>query len=66
MTNTETKKPLNAPTHIAYYVREGKETKFWNRIGVAFAHKDGKGFNIQIDSVPFDGKITLRSMSEEQ
>ena len=50
-----------APTHVAFHVRDTKDGKgFWTRIGSAWAHKDGKGFNVQIDVVPLDGRITLR------
>jgi hypothetical protein len=54
------------PTHIAYQVksREGK-TAIWTRIGSAWAHGDGSGYNIQLDAVPIDGKITLRVPSEK-
>lgn len=56
-----------APTHYAYQVREGKNDKsFWTRIGAAWQHKDGKGFNIQLQSVPLDGSIQLRLASEEK
>ncbi len=55
----------NAPTHIAYRVNKGGEKSYWSRIGVAFAHKDGKGFNVILESLPIDGKITLREVSEE-
>ncbi len=55
----------NAPTHIAYHVRDTGDGKgFWTRIGSAWTHKDGKGFNIQIDVVPLDGRITLRVAGE--
>ena len=54
------------PTHIAYHVREkaGAES-FWTRIGSAWAHADGNGFNIQIETVPLDGRITLRVPTEK-
>ena len=72
MTDTEqqdaTKKNpgSNAPTHIAYHVRDAKDGKgTWTRIGSAWSHKDGKGFNIQIDTVPLDGRITLRSADDK-
>lgn len=53
------------PTHVAYHLRErdGKKA-FWTRIGVAWAHGDGNGFNIQIDCLLIDGRITLRVASE--
>jgi hypothetical protein len=53
------------PSHIAYQVREGAEgTSHFNRIGSAFAHKDGQGFNLQLDSVPVDGRVTLRTAKD--
>jgi len=33
---------------------------------VAWAHKDGKGFNIQLECVPLDGKIALRVNTEKK
>lgn len=55
-----------APTHIAYHVRDREGGKgFWTRIGSAWPHADGKGFNIQIDTVPLDGRITLRIADEK-
>lgn len=56
------------PSHFAYQVREGKDggKGFWTRIGAAWPHSDGKGFNIQLDSIPLDGKITLRLPSEKE
>jgi len=48
----------------AYTVREfdtadGKKGRAWTRIGVAFPHKDGTGFNIEVHSFPLDGRIVL-------
>lgn len=50
-----------SPSHIAHHVRDrdGKEA-FWTRIGAAWPHADGKGFNIQLDVAPLDGRVTLR------
>jgi hypothetical protein len=55
------------PTHIAYQVRDGKDDKgFWTRIGAAWPHNDSKGFNIQFDSIPLDGRVVLRVASEKK
>ena len=48
----------------AYAVREfdtadGKKARAWTRIGVAFPHKDGTGFNVEVHSFPLDGRIVL-------
>ncbi len=59
-TNTET--TAKKPAFVAYSVRErdGKKAKF-TEIGVAFPHRDGKGFDILYDAVPLSGRITLRA-----
>jgi hypothetical protein len=54
------------PSHLAYAVRDANGKSFWTRIGVAWAHKDGQGFNVQIECVPLDGRITLRVASEKK
>lgn len=55
------------PTHIAYQVRDREGGKaFWTRIGAAWQHGDGKGFNIQLECVPLDGRVSLRVVSEKK
>ena len=51
-------------THKAYSVikREGQDD-FWLNLGLAFPHKDGKGFNIMLQALPLDGKIVCREPS---
>jgi hypothetical protein len=55
------------PTHRAYSVikREGQDD-FWLNLGLAFPHKDGKGFNIMLQAIPFDRKIVLREASDDK
>ena len=51
----------------AYHVRDGKGDKgFFTRVGAAWQHKDGKGFNIAIEPAPLDGRITLRVRTEKK
>jgi len=67
MTNTNEKPAASkTPSHIAYSVREVTHRSFWTRIGSAWAHSDGNGFNIQIEAVPLDGRITLRVAAEKK
>jgi hypothetical protein len=55
----------NPPSHYAYHVNEGQDGKsYFNRVGAAFPHKDGQGFNVVLDSVPVDGLVTLRTPQE--
>jgi hypothetical protein len=65
--STETKTVTSrTPNHFAYNVRnrEGGDN-YWIRIGSAWAHADGKGFNIQLETVPLDGQVTLRVATEK-
>lgn len=67
-TDNSTSTTSKSPTHVAYHVREGKSNDkgFWTRIGAAWAHKDGKGFNIQLEVAPLDGRINLRVVSDNK
>ncbi len=54
------------PSHVAYQVRDTESGEgFWTRIGSAWPHQDGQGFNIQLDCVPLSGRITLRVKSDK-
>ena len=67
MSTNDTATPSKAPTHIAYQVREREnQDSIWTRIGAAWQHKDGKGFNIVIEAAPLDGRITLRVRTEKK
>jgi hypothetical protein len=50
---------------IAYNVRDAGEKSYWDRIGAAFAHKSGRGFDVVLDSLPLSGRITLVVPSEK-
>jgi len=59
----------NKPNATAYTVREftttgdeGKAEKgsMWTKVGSAWLHKDGKGFNVQLDAVPVNGRLVVR------
>jgi hypothetical protein len=55
------------PTHIAYQVRDREGQKgIWTRVGSAWPHADGKGFNVQLDAVPLDGRISLRVVADKK
>ncbi|MEW8372664.1 MAG: hypothetical protein AB2722_02045 [Candidatus Thiodiazotropha sp.] len=61
--NTYSKKP----DFVAYTVQQSRDGKgYWNRIGAAWEHRDGKGMEIDLSSLPVDGRLTLREMREER
>jgi hypothetical protein len=68
MTDSTNNQPAapKTPTHIAYHIRDREGSKgFWTRIGGAWAHKDGNGFDIKLETAPIDGRITLRVPSKK-
>ena len=61
------RQPPPAPTHRVYTVikREGQDD-YWLNIGLAFPHKDRKGFNVVLQALPLDGKIVCREITNEE
>mgnify|MGYP003627031321 CR=1 FL=1 len=58
-------KDTKRPSHLAYQVSDrGEGDAYFNRIGAAWPHKDQQGYNIQLESTPVDGRITLRTPQE--
>ena len=53
-----------APTYLNVFTVEeyessGKTQKKWTRIGAAFPHKEGEGFNIELKAFPMDGRLVV-------
>jgi len=57
------------PTHKVFVVEERGEGNdadaFWTRVGSAWAHKDGKGFNVVLSALPVNGRLVLRTFTED-
>ena len=55
------------PDFVAYQVQETQDGKgIWNRIGAAWRHKDGHGVELTLNSLPVNGRVTLREQREER
>ncbi len=57
------------PSHRVYTVikkHEKDENPFWLNIGSAWEHADEKGFNIQLQASPLDGRLVLRELKEDE
>jgi hypothetical protein len=68
---TTASKQTNPATRLdAFAVREyenaGETKAEWLKIGTAFPHADGKGFNVVLHAVPVDGKLVLRTYEPKQ
>ena len=68
MSNDTNPTASKAPTHIAYAVRDGRNggKGYWTRIGAQWPHKDGKGFDLQLECVPLDGRVSIRIAAEKK
>jgi hypothetical protein len=54
-TNQQSQKPY------AVYVVEGEGDKaYWTKIGAAWSHQDGKGFNLTLSALPLNGRLVVR------
>ncbi|MEE4212420.1 MAG: hypothetical protein V2I43_24515 [Parvularcula sp.] len=66
MSDTENA-PSNRPTHRMFHVVGEAEKANWTRIGAAWPHKDGKGFNLDLEYVPQKpGRIVLREETDKE
>ena len=56
------------PVFLAYAVQKGEESKdaSWCKIGAVFAHRDGKGYTVQLQALPVSASIVLREPKEEK
>ncbi len=55
------------PYMLGYTVRpmgDGPKSH-WSKVAVAWAHKDGQGFNVQMDAMPVDGRLVLRAVNDD-
>ncbi|WP_282078728.1 hypothetical protein [Epibacterium ulvae] len=56
------------PYMLGYTVRpmgDGQKSH-WSKVAVAWAHKDGQGFNVQMDALPVDGRLVLRAVNDDE
>ena len=57
----------STPAFAVYTVIEReKQDPFWLRIGAAWEHKDGHGYNVTLDALPHNGRLVLRLPKVEE
>jgi hypothetical protein len=64
------------PTHLnVFTVQEydaptkeepGKKARSWTKVGIAFPHKEGPGFNIQLKALPVNGQLVALPADEPE
>ncbi len=61
----QTNQHTNAPDFLAWHVIDKGEKSFWNKVGAAWKHKDDKGFTLQLEVVPINGRIVMRQPMDD-
>jgi hypothetical protein len=49
------------PTHTVYVVEGEGDSTFCTKIGAAWAHEDGEGYNITLTALPMNGRLVVRT-----
>ncbi|WP_316199182.1 hypothetical protein [Bradyrhizobium sp. SZCCHNS2002] len=49
------------PTHTVYVVEGEGDSTYWTKIGAAWAHDDGEGYNISLTALPLNGRLVVRT-----
>lgn len=52
------------PSHEAFVVTGEGESAFWTKLGAAWPHDDGKGYNLELVGLPLTGKLVIREPKE--
>lgn len=60
MSDTNTNRTANAPSHRLFNVAGDGDNARWTDIGVAWATKDGKAFTLALNAMPLNGRIVMR------
>ena len=67
--NMTTETNTNRPTQRVYAVikKEGNKKGTWLEIGVAWPHRDGKGYGVKLNLIPFSGTsdIVIRTIEQQ-
>jgi len=50
---------LNVLIVDQYETASGRTARSWTKVGVAFPHAEGGGFNIELKAFPRDGKLIV-------
>ncbi|WP_407052113.1 hypothetical protein [Methyloraptor flagellatus] len=54
------------PSHNVYIVEGEGDDAFWTKIGSAWSHDDGDGFNVQLSALPIAGRLVIRKRQPKQ
>ena len=55
-----------APSHGVFVVESEGPQAYWTKVGAAWPHQDGLGFNISLTAVPLSGRLVLRVRTDKE
>jgi hypothetical protein len=44
----------------------GQKAKSWTKVGVAFPHREGAGFNLELSALPLDGRLVALVPNDDE
>lgn len=56
----------NRPTHGLFQVIGDDSKAIWLRVGAAWLHKDTRGAQIVLNSIPLTGRLVMRELTEKE
>ncbi|RAI35891.1 hypothetical protein [Rhodoplanes serenus] len=54
------------PSHDVFVVEGEGERAYWTRIGAAWSHDDGHGYNVTLTCVPVNGRLVIRTAKAKE
>jgi hypothetical protein len=66
MAKKEPATPNHTPSHGVFVVENDGPTAYWTRIGCAWPHRDGQGFNVALTAIPISGRLVIRARTEQE
>lgn len=54
----------HTPSHGVFVVEGDGDRAYWTKIGCAWAHNDGQGFNVQLSAIPVGGRLIIRARKD--
>ncbi len=64
-TSTSPASEPKAPDFLAWHVTNKGEKAYWTKVGAAWFHRDRKGLSLQLEVIPINGRIVLRTPLED-
>jgi hypothetical protein len=63
---TSTQTSAAKPSHRLYLVTGTGKAASWREIGAAWPNRDGKGFSLNCEAMPLQGRIVMRVAIERK